>query len=329
MGGGSSSPSHTTTTQELDPQLQQWMSGTFGYAKDIAGQPYQPYEGQRFADLNQLQQLGIGKGVQSALQGEGRQTVGQAANAVQSAVQGGPGQVSADQWGTQQYQQYVNPYNDAVLDQTMQRINQQLAHTQQQTNAAATGAGAFGGTRMAIRKAENAENANELKAQAAAKLNQQGYQNALSAFQNDRAASMAAQQANQEAGLEYTKQQLQAAGLLGRLGGRQQQMAQNAANAIFNYGQPGYNLANKRLGFKYNNEYANPIDAQYRKLQALNSVVSGMPTFGTKTTSRPTYSNPVGSALGGAASGAAVGSMFGPIGMGVGAAAGGLLGLFG
>jgi hypothetical protein len=79
-----------------------------------------------------------------------------------------------------------------------------------------------------------------------------------------------------------------------------------------------------------------PLSAQTNLLTA---ALAGLPissllgfkqeTEGTGTSTQPLYQNQTAGALGGALTGAQLGSMFGPIGTGIGAIGGGLLGYFG
>jgi len=69
-----------------------------------------------------------------------------------------------------------------------------------------------------------------------------------------------------------------------------------------------------------------PIDAQMMLMSALNGFNPSAYTGQSSTTTQPIYSNKGAGALGGALTGAQLGSYFGPLGTGIGAIGGGLLG---
>ena len=97
---------------------------------------------------------------------------------------GGQGQFTPSGVGS-----FFNPYEEAVVQQTMADIGRQGDIERTRLGAQAVGAGAFGGSRQAIAEQELNRNVLEQQARAAGGLRQQGYQQ----------ASQAAQQAYEEA----------------------------------------------------------------------------------------------------------------------------------
>lgn len=107
----------------------------------------------------------------------------------------------------------------------------------------------------------------------------------------------------------------------------------------------GYNNAMSRAGSMANmgfgangalaglGEYMHGVDVsndpRMRQYQFLTGAMAGMPHGSTTTATQTNGHNGVTGALGGAATGAQIGSAFGPWGTGIGAAAGGLMGMFG
>lgn len=389
MGGGSPSNTTATTTNQLDPAVRQMTLGNYAAAQGVANQKYDPYSGQMIAPLNSLQTQGINQGAGAAAAGAGMgainlgitnaataggynpSQVSMPGRAPQVSAPGAynPLQVGSGMWDTGAAQQYMNPYTQQVINAANTNIDRSLAQTQNATNAEATTAGAYGGTRQAVANAENARNADQLKAQTSAGLLSDAYTNAQNAFQADQGRSLAAQQSNQQAGLsagltagqqalaaqeanqqaglagqqmglsaQQANQQaglsaanlgLGSADLLGRLGISQQGVAQNNAQALYGYGAIGQDLQNQQNQWDYQNNYLNPQQWPLRGLSALESAVSGIPYSNSSATTQPLYKNKTAGALGGAASGAAMGSSFGPWGTAIGGVAGGLLGYFG
>ncbi len=98
---------------------------------------------------------------------------------------------------------YVNQYDDAVVDNTLSDLDRARQIQQQNIGANATAAGAFGGSRHALREAENNKNFYDQAAKTAASLRQTGFNNAqqmgLSDIQNTMQGDLANQGANLQA----------------------------------------------------------------------------------------------------------------------------------
>src|SRR5512139_367175 len=67
--GGGGSDQTSTTTATIAPELKPLANLYVQQAQQIAQTPYQPYQGQRFADLNNTQNMGIGMVQDRALNG--------------------------------------------------------------------------------------------------------------------------------------------------------------------------------------------------------------------------------------------------------------------
>lgn len=328
-GGGSSGNQTSTTTNKLDPQVAQWTANNYAKAQGVANQPYNPYTGEMVAPLNGYQWQGIMQGTDQAAGnvGMGALNTGQGLATTAGTYQ--PQMVGTGAWNAGAAQQYMNPYTQQVIDATNAQIDKNLAQTTNQTNSDATMAGAYGGTRQAVQTAQNQNDANMLKAQTAAQLNNQAYTNAQGMFTSDQARALAAAQGNQSAGLQGANLGLGAADVLARLGLTQQGVSSANANELLTLGSVPQQQQQNLDQWNYQNLYSTPQNWNLRGLSALESAVSGIPYGSSSTSSVPTYSNPWGSALGGAASGAATGSAFGPWGTAIGAGVGGLLGYLG
>jgi len=110
--------------------------------------------------------------------------------------------VALGQYGTQAFnpatgvQAYMDPYLQDVKDVAMADINREAAMAAQQQAAQAVAAGAFGGGREGVQRAEMARNVLDAKAKALAGIQQAGYAQALQASMSDFARQQqAAQQA--------------------------------------------------------------------------------------------------------------------------------------
>jgi len=144
---------------------------------------------------------------------------------VQAATLGTPAAAAS------QMQNYQNPYESQVVQQTLRDIGTQAQLGQQNLAAQAQQAKAFGGSRHGVAQAQGMQNYTQQMADAASRMRQQGFNTALGAAQFDvgqqqqaalanQAALNQASQLNQAAGLQGANLNLQAANQLGALGGR-------------------------------------------------------------------------------------------------------------
>jgi len=202
----------TTTIQEQiireAPEIEAIKLGLLQDAKGLAGVPL-TLPTQQVAGLSGLQQQafedagqqgGIG-GYQPLLQtgqttlgtglgtmgtglgtmGTGLETVGSAFQPVsqaQTAAQGMQGLFAPSDLSA-----YTNPFQQAVIDETMAELNRQGEIQQNQLGANAVNAGAFGGSRFGVQEAELGRNLQDARARALAQLNQQNYAQALQSAQ--------------------------------------------------------------------------------------------------------------------------------------------------
>jgi len=116
-------------------------------------------------------------------------TIGAALGPIEEARAAALG--SAGLFAPQDLSAYTNPFQQAVIDETLKRLNEEGAQAQNQLAAQATGAGAFGGSRFGVQSAQLEESLQDARARAIAQLNQQNFAQALqtgqSAFQNQQA----------------------------------------------------------------------------------------------------------------------------------------------
>lgn len=81
-------------------------------------------------------------------------------------------------------QQYMDPYQQSVIDTTMSELQRQDSIARQGRSAQAAGAGAFGGSRHGVMEAEAGRNLADVQARTLAQLNSANYGQALNTFQN-------------------------------------------------------------------------------------------------------------------------------------------------
>ena len=125
---------------------------------------------------------------------------------------------------------FMDPYQQAVTDQTMAELDRQAQIQAQGAAAQAVQAGAFGGTREGVQRAETARNLQDVKARALADAYsgnfQQAQQAAMNAFESDKARQAGIAQLLGQVGSQY-----------GQLGQAAQQMTQGDITFLSNVGQ--------------------------------------------------------------------------------------------
>lgn len=174
-------------------------------------------------------------------------------------------------------QQFMNPYEQAVVDQTMADIQRAGQQQQNQLSAQAAQAGAFGGSRFAVGQAALGEANIQEQSRAAANLRQQGYAQAQQAAQN--AAQLQAQQA----------------GMFGQLGGQAQQMGVQDINTLLGIGGLTQQMGQQGLDITRRNMLQKASEP-FQKLGFLSDLFRGVPSA-QQTTTQTMPSPSIGSQL--------------------------------
>lgn len=135
-GGGGSS----TTVQSIPAELKPLASAYSQKAIALSNQRYQPYYGDRFADLNSTQNAGI-RMMQQRAQG-GDPTVQAGAANIQRQLNSAPTEAAVNP-----YAQQGNPYLDAMVGKAQESV-------MRSANQMAAGSGSFGNSGIAEQAAE-------------------------------------------------------------------------------------------------------------------------------------------------------------------------------
>lgn len=337
------------------PDIEAYKIGLLKSAKGLADQPVN-LPGYNIAGFNPDQiaafekaRSGIGAyqpylyGGTQAL-GQGISTTGEAADilrgadtrnqflaaqaAQNAAVQGTMG--AGQRVGQEQIQEYMNPYANLALQQQLAEMNRQAAIQQQALQGQATRAGAFGGSREGVQRAELGRNLMQTQNQAIAQSLQQGYAQALGAAQQQQQAQLAAagQLSNQAqgigalAGQQYGIGQNMAQSLsgmgaqLGNLGVQQaalgqsaQQLGQQDVNFLYNIGQQQQALTQQQNDAQRNAALQQAYEP-YQRLAFLSDIYKGAPSsqqsISAATAPTPSvFQQAVGTGIAGLAAGTA------------------------
>ena len=111
----------------------------------------------------------------------------------------GANNVQAGQIGDADLSRYLNQYDTAVINNTLGDMDRARQMQQQSSGANATAAGAFGGSRHALRESENNRNYYDQAAKTTSALRQAGFNNAQQMGLNDLQSTLQANLANQNA----------------------------------------------------------------------------------------------------------------------------------
>jgi hypothetical protein len=208
-GGGGGVPANTTAVQTVReaPEIEARKLSLYDEAAKLAQQPV-ALPALQVAAPTQLQQTGFGMAGQT---GFGQQAVGQGIASLQQAAAG------------PNISQFYNPYQSYVLDE----INRQAGMQQNQLSAQAVNAGAFGGGREGVQRAELQRATQQNIGQA----QQQGFNTALQAAQQQQQIGLGTGQALLGAGAQQQAMQQGDIQSLLQAGGIQQQLGQQALDA--------------------------------------------------------------------------------------------------
>ena len=175
-------------------------------------------------------------------------------------------------------QQYMNPYENQVVNQSLSDIERARQMQQNVGGAQAGAANAFGGSRHGIAEAETNRAYADQSARTASGLRQAGYQNAQDMA---RQASMQ----NQQAGLQGSQQRLQAGSQLGNLSNLGFGMGQQIQGRMDQQGLQPQALQQQLINAA-KQQYAGYTGAPAQSLQYLLQAVGQAPEIGDVTKSK-------------------------------------------
>ena len=267
-----------TQQQIATTELPEWARP---YAKDILAKgqaltdvnqnPYQQYNAPRIAGFSPMQQ-------QAMQNAQGMSVAPQIGDATAAATMAGMGGIGvagqANPYGFQsQVGGYMNPYLQMSLAPQLAEANRQYDVSGARQQAAATGAGAFGGSREAIMAAENERNRN----MGLQNITGQGYNQAFGQAQNQYNQNLQ----NQLAGYGMANQ---AAGQLGQLGQNQYQQNMGINQLQAQYGGQQQALQQQGLTQAYQ-DFQNQQNHPYKQLGFMSDMIRGLP-LGQQSTSQ-------------------------------------------
>ena len=254
-GGGSGSGTQTTIAREA-PGVEARKLALYDEAANLAKSPVN-VPGIQVAGISPLEQAGI---TQAGQTGVGAGTVNLGIGSLQSGM------------ANPNIGQFLNPYQQYVTNE----IGRQGQIAQNQLNASAVDAGAFGGGRQGVQQAELQNST--LQAMGAAQA--QGFQTALGAAQTQRQQQLAGGQA------------------LGQLGAQQQAMSLADINAQMQAGAVQRGIGQRGLDAQRATELQRAYEP-YQRTEFLKGIMTNLPTTQSSITATTSPgSNPLAQAAG-------------------------------
>ena len=210
-GGGGQQAAPDTTTQFVReaPGIEERKIELMDIARSAAQQPL-------YANVPDVRVAGLGALEQQGIQKAGTTGVGQ------PTTQAGIGSILQAQQGPN-ISQFYNPYQSYVLDE----INRQAAMAQNQLSGQAVQAGAFGGGREGVQRAEQ----ERARLAAVGEAQRSGFNTALGAAQQQQQVGLQAGQQLTQLGVQQQAMSQADINQLMAGGGLQRQLAQQALDA--------------------------------------------------------------------------------------------------
>ena len=295
-GGQAAAPDKTTQVSELPEWARPYAKDTLAKGAaltDINQNPYQTYGGNRIAGFSPLQQMSF----QGAANMQPSQQLGTGTDLATAAGIGAlgtnyqGGRFSGGTFGQGAADFYMNPYQQNVTDIGKREAARQSAIQGTQQQAQATQAGAFGGGRDAIMRAERERNLGQQMSDIQAQGSNAAYTNAQQQFNADQARRMQAQQLGEQSrqygaglGMQGLQTALQGAGQLGQLGSQQFQQGMDINKLQSAYGGQMQQQAQRPLDMAYQ-DFQNQQNYPYKQLGFMSDMIRGLPLGQQSTTS--------------------------------------------
>jgi hypothetical protein len=219
-----------------DPAIEAYKLGLLKSAQSLQMPTLPNYQvaGLQQDQLNALQSGRQGIGAYLPYLQQGTNTLGAGAGAVGQGIASLSG--AAGGYDPRMGMAFMNPYMQSVIDQSLQEINRQGDLSRQNLQSQAVRAGAFGGSREGVQRAELERGLSQTRNQAITSALQSGYgaaqQQAQQAFEQQQQRQLAMGQGLGSLGSQLGTMGIQQAAL----GQTAQNLGQNDVNFQFNLG---------------------------------------------------------------------------------------------
>lgn len=273
--GSALSSGLTGTESNLSNWAGDYVTNMLGKGQALSEMPFEQYSGPLTAGASPLQTQAFN----TAGTMQTPASIGQAADTaggIAGAAQGLSYKPVGSDFGTEQAQQYMNPYLKASLDPQLQELQRQNTIANMGNAAQLTKAGAYGGSRQAVMNAENQRNLLDKTNQLVSSGYNTAYDKAMAQFNADQARKTQEAQYGADFGLKGLQTGLQAAQTQGQLGTAQNQADINnlktqAELGGIERGLTAEDIAAQKAAFE--EARVNP----YKMVQFQQSLLSGLP----------------------------------------------------
>lgn len=288
----------TTYESNLSTWAGPYVTEMLGRGQAAATMPYQAYQGPLTAGASGLQQqafTGYGNLQTPAGVGQAATTAGDITKQMQGMT--GAGTFATDTFGTQQAQQYMNPYLQAALDPQIAEARRQAQISNLQNMSKLTQAGAYGGGRQAILQAEADRNLQQNLANITGQGYNTAYQQAMAQFNADQARKQQAQQFGAQYGLQALQGALGGAQAQGSLAAQQNQLGLANLGAQMQAGAAQRGIESEGVAADIK-QFEEARDYPLKMAQYMASLLPNLPlaTQGSQTTTTNTAQNAAGGA---------------------------------
>jgi hypothetical protein len=253
----------TSTSSSLSPWAGPYVTNLLSRGEAVAQGPYQAYQGPLTAGASDLQQ--------------------QAFSGIQSLAGAGytPTTFTSGTFGSEQAQQYMNPYIQAALNPQLAEMKRQSDIARLDDTSRLAKAGAFGGSRQAIMESEGRRNLLDKQGAAIGAGYQTAYDKAMQQFNTEQDRQLGAEKET-EASRRYSADYgLKSLGEMARLGDVQRSITAEG-------------IAADKKAFEEERDY----DASMVKFQ--RDLITGLPISTQATTSNTTGVGNISSSVSGA-----------------------------
>lgn len=303
--GKKKTTSETSQTNTIsDFSRNQLLSNQTAVRDTLNSNPFQTFDGQRVAGLNDTQLGAQQQFTQGQAQGQG--LLDQAGAAATAAGGFQPQEVQAQSLAGADLSQYTNPFQQQVIDSTVGELNRQRDGALNDVQGQATAAGAFGGSRHGLVESETGRNFADITARTVAGLNSDNFNNATNLFQQDANRQLQSDQFNSNLGLQGAQLQLDQAGLLGNLGNFANTANINNAQVLNQFGQQQQQTEQAGLDAQYQ-EFLRAQEDPFRRAQVELGILGSTPIITNSSGSSTSTQNP--GLLGSAGTGLQLGSV--------------------
>ena len=282
MGGGGGAPTETksTVTQTNLPEyVRPYFERLLQRTETESKRDYEPYQGQRIADVSQ--DILTSEDRVRGIADQGLPEIQASLDRFQRSMDFQPRQFTGEEVG-----KYMSPYMDEVIARQKQGATEDYLAQLPQGAAQAISAGAFGGSREGVQRGIGQSKFLDRLADIEATGRQQAFDKAAGLFQADRAADVQAEQLGLGAATQFAG-----------LGERRRMGAIDDAKLLETIGKAGMGREQAGLDLAYQDFVRQQAFPQER-LGLFSSVLRGIPVTPSQTATTYQPFDPIGRALG-------------------------------